>query len=726
MAGVKIPDFTSLGQMPTPTAPDSVAKVDNLEAAPAASAQQYAKVFEAGSQLQDLYNKSAVNNAYINFNSKLNDAAANYYSLKGSNAVDGLPAFNAQVAQLKQNAMSGVIGTESQTQLQNMMERSSENHLFRSAQHADQEASVAAAQTHSSMLSNFVDDAMTNIGDPKIYQQRMQDGAAEIQGYGQKTGQSTDTIQAETNNFNTKMAETKYRTMADQNVNTAYADFQANKNSLPPNVQVKLDAWFKPQVRDSAVDAYVNNLPTQLSQISSTSGTGVSPNNLGNVKTASGAANNTADFINPATPVDGVIIAANNLRNNYQGLTLQQIGAKWTGEPAKTASWVAAASKTSGIAPDTVPNLNDPTQLQAVLKGMNIAENSSSKAASFTDDIISQGVQASLGGKQADITAPANNPTPTSAFQTTADAMAANRPALLEQARQWAQQNFPNDPAMENKVKQRVDNVISANVSAQTATYRQDNQTVMRAISGDMTNGEPPTSYQQLMAIPGVGEVVKRVAVQDSKFYDGIDRMIGQMASKNTTTNSPNGFDTIMRSTDPINPVTMGPGLNSIDSQDKLNSLLGRSDGNGINMKDYNDAKPLMEVSQPVKDYIHQNMQAIVNANGNVDGQGQARALQWYHQALQSYQTASKAPGFDETDYLKNATETQGPEQQSFMASRMEQISNWAKSIFSGTASSAQAAQPQTATVISPTGQTGTIPIGNLDKALATGYKRAQ
>ena len=132
------------------------------------------------------------------------------------------------------------------------------------------------------------------------------------------------------------------------------------------------------------------------------SSVGSSLYNLGNVKTAAGAAGNTPDFVNPSTPTDGVILAANNLRKNYQGLTLQQIGAKWTGEPDKVASWVAAASQHSGIAPDAVPNLNDPVQLQSVLKGMNIAENSASKASYFSDDVIAKGVDSSLSGKNAE------------------------------------------------------------------------------------------------------------------------------------------------------------------------------------------------------------------------------------------------------------------------------------------------------------------------------------
>ena len=175
----------------------------------------------------------------------------------------------------------------------------------------------------------------------------------------------------------------------------------------PDRAQYVLDQYAMQQKVASIMAARTTNTLQQNRELVASlapteSSAGSSLYNLGNVKTSSGAANNTADFVNPSTPTDGVILAANNLRSNYQGLTLEQIGAKWTGEPNKTAEWVKAASQHSGIAPDAIPNLNDPTQLKSILKGINVAENSPSKASSFTDDIISKGIESSLAGKAAE------------------------------------------------------------------------------------------------------------------------------------------------------------------------------------------------------------------------------------------------------------------------------------------------------------------------------------
>lgn len=129
---------------------------------------------------------------------------------------------------------------------------------------------------------------------------------------------------------------------------------------------------------------------------------GSSANNLGNVKTGTGARTGTAQFQNPATPVDGVILAANTLRSGYSGLTVGQIAAKWapSSDNNNTAQWSATVSRISGIGVNQVPDLNDPAQMQKFLTGISVAEKSPADRARFSSDVLSQGVQASLSGKQ--------------------------------------------------------------------------------------------------------------------------------------------------------------------------------------------------------------------------------------------------------------------------------------------------------------------------------------
>ena len=300
---------------------------------------------------------------------------------------------------------------------------------------------------------------------------------------------------------------------------------------------------------------------------------------------------------------------------------------------------------------------------------------------------------------------------PDGSRMTDADYFASHREDVLAHGAAMAERDFPGNPTYQNAVRERLTQQMDAAIKDQTARYKQDNQYVTKAIFGDLSKGAPPTSFQQLRALPGVGPVLDRVYSQDPKFAEGIDRMISQANRGNTVSNSPNAYQTILRSTEPED----GLHPNRIGEQNQLHALLGRTDGTGINMKDFNDASILTDAPPEWKSFVSDNMKTIANANGNVDGQGQTRALNWYNNVNQQYKAASGKEGFDAGSFIENLKESTQPHQ----ASRMEQITNWAKNLFSGN-------QPQTVTVVSPNGQVGTIPSGNLEKALAAGYKRSQ
>lgn len=129
------------------------------------------------------------------------------------------------------------------------------------------------------------------------------------------------------------------------------------------------------------------------------SSAGVNANNLGNVKTAAGAAGNSAQFENPASPEDGVILTANNLRSDYRGMTLSQIANKYAPPSEnKTSDWLNNVSKISGISADSTPDLDDPSTLKKLLTGIAGAEKSPADRALFTSDILDSGIQKSLNG----------------------------------------------------------------------------------------------------------------------------------------------------------------------------------------------------------------------------------------------------------------------------------------------------------------------------------------
>lgn len=278
---------------------------------------------------------------------------------------------------------------------------------------------------------------------------------------------------------------------------------------------------------------------------------------------------------------------------------------------------------------------------------------------------------------------------------------------VIDRADALSEQQMPGDLAYKRAMRETVNNYMSKVISNQSAQYTMDNKNVMRGINGELTKGNPPATEDELRAIPGMGDLLDRVAAQDPKFTEGIPTMISKVARRNDTANSKNGYDTILRTLDNMdNP-------NRIANQDHLARLLGQQEGVGINLKDYNDAKPLLEADQTFKDALSKSMKEITVANGNIDGKGQERALQWFHQVMDA-KKANDAKGdakLSDAEFIKDINEKLHPSP----PSRMQQISNWIHGVNN----------QQMVPVISPDGQAGSIPAANLEKALAAGYKKA-
>lgn len=187
-----------------------------------------------------------------------------------------------------------------------------------------------------------------------------------------------------------------------------------------------------------------------------------SANNLGNVKTVSAAAAGTQEYQHPETPVDGVILAANNLRESYGGLSIMQIAEKWAPKEDGNdpAAWARNVSSASGLPTSAVPDLNDPSQLQSLLRGISVAEKSPAQRVAFNDAVLREGVEASLSGQSPKLT---------------------KAQMLLDEAGMLAKidQDYQSDP--------RMGHLISAQVKSRFAEARMASQaqTLARADAND-------------------------------------------------------------------------------------------------------------------------------------------------------------------------------------------------------------------------------------------------
>lgn len=251
------------------------------------------------------------------------------------------------------------------------------------------------------------------------------------------------------------------------------------------------------------------------------------------------------------------------------------------------------------------------------------------------------------------------------------DYYAAHKDDIITKGDEYAERTMPGSLEFKNMVRSRLTNQMDTAISAQSAQYKQERSYVQKGITGALSNGKPPNNYEELRNMPGMADILDRAAVNSPEYYKGIDTQISKMASRDNTQNSPNGYETLLRVLEPNDEFHP----NRIASQDHLDKLMGRSDGTGINFKDYNDGKKALEFSDDWKQFLHDNLKQISSANGNLDGQGQQRAIAFYNLASKlKDQAGDKGEDPMTRDAIGKLTNM-------YMPSRSEQNANVAKAM---------------------------------------------
>lgn len=150
------------------------------------------------------------------------------------------------------------------------------------------------------------------------------------------------------------------------------------------------------------------------------------------------------------------------------------------------------------------------------------------------------------------------------------------------------------------------------------------------------------------------------------------------VTSRDAVRNSPNFYDTAQRILQPTTS-TGDYNPNAIMSEDHLNRMLGRKDGNGLSLKDYNDGKKALAFPPAWKSFLSEGMKQVAEANGNADGLGQQRAIQFYNFA-NKMRDEKLAKGEKDTDLTaKESKEYLGKFINTYAASREQQLENISK-----------------------------------------------
>lgn len=197
---------------------------------------------------------------------------------------------------------------------------------------------------------------------------------------------------------------------------------------------------------------------------------------------------------------------------------------------------------------------------------------------------------------------------------------------------------YADNLAIQQTTQRRAELNINAQISNAKSALKSDTDTLTKAINGGISNGKVPMTPQELSSLPNVSPILDRVAREQPEFYKSIETRIAKAAHGDASTNTPNGYDAITNALD---------ASGNHDRQSRIEYLskgLGSDNpGFSISQKDFNDAKPALDLEVPLQSKFLEQMKNIATANGNVDGKGQERAVQWYNNIMAAWkQNAAK------------------------------------------------------------------------------------
>jgi hypothetical protein len=198
-----------------------------------------------------------------------------------------------------------------------------------------------------------------------------------------------------------------------------------------------------------------------------------------------------------------------------------------------------------------------------------------------------------------------------------------------------------------------------------------DQQVVRNAVGGSLTKGEPVTSMEALQAIPQLKPIIERVHREQSDFYDTIPTMIAKRSDKTSTQNSPNGYEALIhvgaQSSDPMGDTSA--------SENYLHEHMGRNDQTGITYKDYQDGLAFAKEDAGFKMVVTQTMKEIAENNGNIDGGGEARAIDFFHRAMDmkknlsaDQKAADELSNVESKNYIGNMAKNYMPSRETMMS----------------------------------------------------------
>lgn len=525
-------------------------------------------LFRAAMQRQNLMNQINADNATNEYQKQLlalqygdpTTGQKGFYSLNGRDAMDGYNGVVKAVDDARNQVRGTLQNGFQQREFDAASRRMQSVTLEQMARHYNDQSVKYGTEVNTGTIDVAMRGIASNYNDDSAFSNNLADIHRAIIRNGQLNGAPDQLTKSKLDEADAQAIGARVDAWSSVDPASALSFLENNKQHLDgPSYNRRYNALTR-QIDTNGAAALVNGALTDLDNTYRGS-SGVSyPNNLGNVKTPEGARTGTAQFQNPATPQDGAALAANNLRSNYKGMTLAQIGQKWEGTTSQNVNnWIANVSRSSGIAPNAVPNLDDPAQLSALLRGIATAEKTPNDKMRFTDDVINQGVQKSVSGAPVNFT---TNPSATT-FQTKADFYRANLPTLLDNVRARLTQQFPNDPALVEKGVSAAETQVNKLIKQQDDIYAADAHLIQSVVlKNNFTSDDQLNAYS-----PDVKAAWARLQDELPAQARSLEKIMKENAK--STTGLGNGFSAA------VNGIYTG----KITSAQQLHDLVGEPNG---------------------------------------------------------------------------------------------------------------------------------------------------
>lgn len=415
--------------------------------------------------------------------------------------------------------------------------------------------------------------------------------------------------------------ETAVKTVADNQGAAAAADWaKGHWDNMPDIAKVKLNAYLAPKMVNEDIDSAIATANSNMaanqqqkilsdvpkSPVEANAPLSVRNNNPGNLRDSS-----TGLFRVFDTPEAGASamqsdltakISGNspamekNFGKNYSPTLSNIITTYAPANENNTKAYIDTVSKETGFAPNQVLTTADISKLMPAMTKVEAGGSGS-------------------GGI---------NKQYTNDYERLTD----QRQSFIDNAVNTITQKRGTDLGMIATTQKRAEANIDAQIRVAKGALDSDQKNVQGAIDGSATNGKIPMTVEQLRAAPNMAPLIDKVQREQPEFYNSILTRIAKAQHTDATQNSPNAYDAIQATLDTSHPWTRQEQIEYLSK-----GLGNENPGFSISQKDYNDAKPAIDLEDG-KDTLSTTMKSIATANGNLDGKGQDRAVAWYNQTM--------------------------------------------------------------------------------------------